>query len=233
MSTNTPDQQITEPIGTDLADNPLAFADMLTDVEPRLVRQYTNVADRTARMLVLSENQVSSLATENRLDVYDGANHVSLAARSHNNFAIRTADAAAVNNSTVLVPDAVLIAPIVPTGSSTYMLEALMFYDSSTAADFKMTFNTPAATNLRWTGWGLSTGASSTSNDIKIATITASGTTDSWAGIGVGTSLSMRAWGILTTATAGNIQIAYAQQAADPTNTTVKAGSWLRVTRVS
>lgn len=233
MSTNTPDQQITYPALGDLANNPTAFLDQLADMEQRLVRQYTNVADRLARMLALSENQISSLATENRIDVYDGANHISLAARSHNNFAIRTADAAAINNSAVLVNDAVLVAPIVPTGSSTYMLEALMFYDASQVSDFKFTINTPLVTNLRWTGWGLSTGAASTSNDIKISTQVASGATDSWAGIGVGSSLSMRAWGILTTATAGNIQIAYAQQTADPTNLTVKAGSWLRVTRVS
>lgn len=233
MSTNTPDQQITEPIGTDLADNPLAFADMLADVEQRLLRQYTTAADRLARMLVLAENQVSSLATENRLDVYDGANHVSLSARSHNTFVVRSADAAAINNSTVLVNDAVLIAPIVPTGSSVYKFDAQLWYDASAISDIKVTVLTPLATNLRWSGWGLSTGAASTSNDIKIATVTVSGTTDSWAGIGVGTAMSMRLGGTLTTATAGNIQIAYAQQSADPTNLTVKAGSWLRVTRMS
>jgi hypothetical protein len=233
MSANTPDQQITYPIGTDLADNPTAFLDMLADVEQRLSRQYTTVADRLARMLALAENQVSSLSTENRLDVYDGANHVSLAARSHNNFLFRTADAAAINNSTVLVPDAVLTAPVVPTGNATYLLEANVFYTCSTAADIKFTLNVPTVITMRWAGWGLGPTVTTTVGDIKIATVTASGTTDDWAGIGTGTTATWKLSGYLTTATTGNIVLAYAQQTANATDLTVRTGSWLRVTRVS
>lgn len=233
MSTNTPDQQITEPIGTDLANNPLAFSDMLADVEQRLVRQYTNVADRAARMLALAENQISSLSTENRLDVYDGTKHISLLSRAYNNNLMRTADAAAINNSTTLVSDAVLTAPIVPVGSTTYIIDFVIFYDCSTVADLKLTLTTPAATALRWVGQGLATTTSATAGDLRAPVITASGTTDSWGGAGVGTGLAVVGTGYLTTATSGNIVVQYAQQNLDATNLTVRAGSRLRVTVLS
>lgn len=233
MSANTPDQQITEPIGTDLADNPLAFVDMLADVEQRLVRQYTDVADRLARMLALTKNQVSSLATEDRLDVYNGSKHVSLRARSYNNNLMRTTDATAINNSVALVSDAVLTAPIVPVGATTYLIDFVVFYDCSTTADLKLTLTTPAVTNLRWVGQGLATTTSATAGDLKAPVITASGTTDSWGGAGVGTALAVVGTGYLTTSTAGNIVIQYAQQNLDATNLTVRAGSRLQVTVVS
>lgn len=232
MAFNTPDQQITYPAGADLANNPSAFLDMLADAEQRLVRQYTDVADRLARMLALAENQVSSLSTENRLDVYDGTNHVSLAARSHNNMLRRTADAAAINNSTVLVPDAVLTAPIVPTGSSTYMFKAFVLYDATTVADVKFAFTVPAFTAFRWAGTGLSPAATSNIGDVKMASISGSGTSNEWGGAGLGVIVPWMAEGYLTGVTAGNIVLSYAQQNLEATNLTIRTGSYLRVTRV-
>jgi len=233
MPANTPDQQITYPVGTDLADNPNAFLDMLADVEQRLVRMYTNLADRTARMLVLSENDVSALGTENRLDVYDGTQHVSLATRSHNNFIPRNATAAAINNSTVLVPDATLTAPIVITGaSSVYLFSCVVFYDSSTAADIKFAFTVPAG-SLRWGGMGLATGTAASSGDMTSSSISTSGVALAFGGAGVGTVVWWRAEGWLSATASGNIELSYAQNAADATNTTVRAGSWLRVTKMT
>ena len=106
MPSNTTDQQITRPIGTDGAANPLAFTDMLADVETRLVLKYTTTADRAARHTAPIENDLTGLSTNNRFDVYDGANYVSLNARSFHGFAVRTVDGTAgtglVNNVTVL-----------------------------------------------------------------------------------------------------------------------------------
>mgnify|MGYP000288100603 CR=1 FL=1 len=82
MPTDTPDQQITTPVDADAADAPVGFLATVADVEPRLVRRYVDEADRTARMLSLTENAVSTLGTENRAEIYDGAAHVSLVTRA-------------------------------------------------------------------------------------------------------------------------------------------------------
>lgn len=233
MSTNTPDQQITLPAGTDLANNPLAFTDMIADVETRLVLKYTNVADRTARHTAPIENDLTGLSTENRYDVYDGVNYVSLEARGYHFYARRTADGTPVNNSTVLVSDPVLTGSL--TSGGTYQWEAGIYYDSAAAADIKFAFTTPtfAAGNMRWMGMGLATTATTNEGDVRIATVNASGTATQFGGIGVATIVFARLEGFITATSTANLQLQMAQQTADPTNTTIRTGSYLRAWRVS
>lgn len=231
MSANTPDQQITYPVGTDLADNPTAFLDMLADVETRLVLKYTNVADRTARHTAPVENDLTGLATENRYDVYNGAAYVSLTSRAYHSYTRRTADAAAVNNSVALVSDAVLVGAV-DTGA-TYQWDATIFYDSSTTADIKFAFTTPTFSSMRWYLMGIATTASGNEGDVRVATVNVSGTASQVGGIGVGTIIPVRIEGFITTTAAGNIQLQYAQQNLDATNTTVRNGSYLRIWRVA
>src|SRR6187402_977491 len=83
MPTVTPDQGLSLPVDADTADNPVAFSNFVAGVEPRLVRLYTNEADRTARQLVVAENELSGLGTENRLEVYNGAANISLRTRGN------------------------------------------------------------------------------------------------------------------------------------------------------
>ena len=235
MSANTPDQQITYPVGTDLADNPLAFLDMLADVETRLVLKYTNVADRTARHTAPTEGDLTGLASENRYDVYDGAAYVSLTSRSFHSYARRTVDGTAgtglVNNTTVLVNDPLLFGAV-DTGA-TYQWDATIFYDSAAAADIKFAFTTPTFSAMRWSLTGLATTAAAAEGDMKNATIGTSGIATQVGGIGVGTILTARIEGYIVTTAAGNIQLQFAQQTADVSNTTIRNGSYLRTWRVS
>lgn len=233
MSTNTPDQQITLPVGTDLADNPQAFTDMIADVETRLVLKYTTVADRTARHTAPIENDLTGLSTENRYDVYDGANYVSLASRGYHFYVRRTADGTPVNNSTVLVSDPVLVGSL--TTGGTYQWEAGIFYDSSTTADIKFAFTTPtfAAGNMRWMGMGLATTAATNEGDVRIATVNVSGTATQFGGIGVGTQIFARLEGFIVATSTANLQLQMAQQNLDATNTTIRNGSYLRAWRVA
>lgn len=233
MSVNTPDQQITLPTSTDLANNPLAFTDMIADVETRLVLKYTGVADRTARHTAPIENDLTGLATENRYDVYDGANYVSLEARGYHFYARRTADGTPVNTSTALVSDPVLVGALQTGG--TYQWEAGIFYDSSTAADIKFAFTTPtfAAGNMRWMGMGLATSATTNEGDARIATVNVSGTASQFGGIGVGTVIFARLEGFITTTSTANLQLQMAQQTSDATNTTIRTGSYLRAWRIA
>src|SRR5687768_12551976 len=194
MSTNTPDQQITIPVGTDIADNPLAFVNQTADIETRLVLKYTNAADRAVRHTAPIEGDLTGLATENRYDVYNGAAYVSLYTRSFHGFARRTVDGSAgtgqVNNSTALVNDP-LIVVAVDTGA-TYEWEATIFYDSSTTADIKFAWTTPTFSSMRWTCTALATTATTNEGDVKIATQVASGTSLSFGGIGVATVISCK-----------------------------------------
>lgn len=232
MPTNTPDQQVTVPIGTDAANNPTAFLDQIADVETRLVLKYTNVADRTARHTAPIENDLTGLAAENRYDVYDGANYVSLEARSYHFSVQRITDGTPVNNSTVLVNDTVLVGAL-STGAS-YQWEAGIFYDSGTTGDIKFAFTTPtfAAGNMRWAGMGLATTAATNEGDVRIATVNVSGTATQFGGIGVGSVLFARLEGFITTTSAANLQLQMAQQAAEAVNTTIRTGSYLRAWRV-
>lgn len=229
MPVNSPDQQITTPVGTDAADNPNAFLDQLADYENRLVCRYASVADRTARHAVSIENEISMLADLDRAEIYDGTNHISLLTRSYSTFARRVSDAAAINASTVLVSDAVLLAPLVINAS--YYWDLVIFYDSATAADFKVAFTWPAGATARWGLMGLGTPGAT---DMVASTATASGTAIAVGGLGVGTGTWCKAEGSIDTAgTAGNLQTQYAQQTSDPTNTTVRSRSVLRVYRVA
>lgn len=235
MSTNTPDQQITIPVGTDIADNPQAFIDMIADVEPRLVLKYTNTADRAARHTAPTENDLTGLATENRYDVYNGSNYISLYSRSFHGSARRITDGSAgngqVNNSTALVNDPSLVVSV-DTGA-TYEWEATVYYDSSTTADIKFAWVTPTFSAMRWTGQALATTATTNEGDVKIVTVTASGTSSAFGGIGVATVVSIKFEGFITTTAAGSLQLQFAQQNLDATNTTIRNGSNVKVWRVS
>lgn len=234
MSVNTADQQITLPVGTDSADNPVAFVDAVADIENRLVRRYTNEADRTARMLALSENDISSLATENRVDCYDGTNHISLWQRSLFAAPFRTADAAAVVSSTVLVSDAVLTVPVPAAGR--FQFDLTIFYDSSTTADFKLAFSWPALATGRWGMHGPATSVTAGVGDGVFNTVASSGTSIVIGGSGNGAASIMMAiarGSLLMGGTAGNLTVQYAQSVSDATNTIVRADSRLMVWRVA
>jgi hypothetical protein len=226
MSTPTPDQGIVEPVGTDPANNPSAFISQIGGIEPRLVRRYTNLADRVARDLAPGINGVTGLATEARLDAYDGASYISLTSRGRYARRMRTTNAAAINNSTTLVNDGVLVVTLDVTG--TFSFRGRLYYDSSAVADIKMalTFPAVAASGAKW---GLLGRNATTQTNIDAIVATASGTALAAGGNGVGTETFFDFEGFITTTATGSLQVQYAQNALDATNTTVRFGSFLEV----
>lgn len=232
MPTNTPDQQIEIPIGVDIADNPLAFVNNVADVEPRLVRRYLNEADRLARMLALSANDLSTLTTESRAEIYNGTNHISLFSRSLYANLFRTADAAAIVSNTVLQSDAVLTVALPAAGR--FAFDATIFYDSAAAADFKLAFTWPAGVTARWGISGPATNVSAGAGDGVFSTATASGTSITVGGSGVGTANTLMATArgtLLMGGTSGNLVTQYAQNVSDASNTIVRIGSRLLIWR--
>jgi hypothetical protein len=230
MPTNTTDQQIPLPAGTDSADNPVAFTNDTAAVEPRLVRLYTNEADRTARMATLLENNISALAAEDRLDVWNGTTHISLYARSLLT-ARKSADQTLTQNTTVLQNVTTLVFPVPATG--VFAFRGLIYYSGSAVADVKVAFSIPAAGALAWHGLGVVTG-SGASGDANFAVTIGGGTATAFGSIAVGTVSAIRIEGSYEGGgTAGSLQCQAAQNTAELTNTVIHSNSRLEMWRIS
>lgn len=229
MPTDTPDQQITLPIDPDAADNPQAFLNFVADVEQRLVRLYTNEADRTARRLSVAENEISALADVDRLEVYTGSGDVSLYRRALYAHVVKSANQTLTSNSTALQDVTGMVVALPATG--VFSFRGVIYYDGTTVADIKFAFTIPAGSTLRWNGLGMVTGGTTT-GDATFLTVTASDGAISYGSGGVGTVLACQIEGeITTTGTAGNLQLRAAQNTAEVSNTLIIARSRLEVWR--
>lgn len=231
MPVNTLDQQITMPIGADAADNPVAFVNMVADVEARLVRNYTDTADRTARQLSVSENQISTLATENRVEIYDGTNNISLYPRTMFAY-LRTASNQTLTPSSTALQNVTTLVAAMPTAGN-FSFRSTIWYSSATAADIKLAYAIPAGATLLWNGLGVVI-ASGTTGDATFSTLAASDASVSYGGAGVGVILCCRIEGVYVAGgTAGNLQLRAAQSTADASNTVIHQHSRMEVWRSS
>lgn len=233
MPTNTTDQAIPLPIDADAADNPLAFLNFVAAVEQRLVRLYTNEADRTAKMLTVAENEISGLASENRLDVYSGANHISLHTRGFFAYPRMAADQTLTPSSTALQNVTSLVIALPAAG--TFDFESFIIYSATTGADFKFAYTWPAGAAVLWSGLGVVTGGTGAGDgtfsivNVSDAVIATGGN-----GLGIGNGVTVRISGTYVAGgTAGNLQFRAAQSVAEASNTVIHAPSWLRAWRVA
>jgi hypothetical protein len=232
MVANSANQGIPEQQGPDPANLPSAQVSWDGVMENRLWQRYLSEADRTARNPAPNENEASALAAEDRVDIWNTANWISLHSRSLFANLRKNADSAAVNNSTVLVNDADFVVALPTAG--TFAWRQISFYDCVAAADFKCTYTFPAGTTQRWGVMALGNVGAANPGDVFVPTVTASGTTVFIGGVGAGTVV----WGVFEGevtmgGTAGNMQFQYAQQVADPSNLIHRARSRLQVWRVS
>lgn len=227
MPTDTPDQQITLPVGADAADNPVAFTNAIADIERRLVREYVNEADRTARRLIVSPNEISSLAAEGRLDVWDGSADISLFSRSLFALKRKAASQTLLSNTTLTNDNTLFVA--LPT-AGTFGWRCWLLYNSSLTADIKLTYTWPAGATATWSGMGLASTATGTSGDINMAAVTVSGTTLVFGGAAANSVILLEGE-IVMGGTAGNLQLQWAQNTSDATNTSVLARSRMMVWR--
>jgi hypothetical protein len=229
MPTDTSDQQITMPVDADSADNPVAFVNGVADIENRLVRRYTNLADRTARMAVLAANAISTLTTEARIDAYDGSNHVSLFRRSLFASPRMTAAQNLTISNTTLQSITSLVAAMPTAG--TFDFRGIIYYTSAAAADIKFAFLLPAGATILWNGPGVVVGGTGT-GDTTATTAAASDAVISYAGNGVGVVLACQIEGTYVAGgTAGNLQFRAAQNTSDPTQSTIAIHSRIDIWR--
>jgi len=231
MPALTPDQGLSLPVDLDAADNPVAFNNFVAGVEPRLMRLYTTEADRTTRQLVVAENELSGLATENRIEVYNGTANISLRTRAVHTSTRVAADQTLTASSTVLQNVANMAAPLPGTSGAIFQFLCRVFYDASTIADVKFAFTIPAGASMRWGLNSLGTGGT---NPSPYATTNISGTALAAGALGVGTTLYAIIEGEVTMgATAGNLQLQAAQNAPDASVTLIVTRSFMEVWRTA
>lgn len=228
MPALTPDQGLSLPISVDAANNPTAFNNFVAGVEPRLVRMYVDEADRTARMVVLPENAISTLANENRIEVWNTANHVSLYRRSMFMHLRLSADVGLTPSSAVLQNVAGMVV-VLPT-AGIFRWRSTLFYDASTTADIKFAYTMPAGASMRWGVIGQATSGGT----MVTSTTTVSGTAIALGALGVGTFAMASIEGDITMGgTGGNLQLQAAQNTGDATAINIGARSYMEVWRFS
>lgn len=116
--------------------------------------------------------------------------------------------------------------------NAVYAIEAFVEYNSGVTPDIKFGWTYPASATIKWAGWGVPTSGSSRVGSIDTG-VTTEAVALPFTG-DAGGNPSVRIVGTITTAgTAGTLQATFAQNTSDATNTVVKAGAWLKLTRLA
>lgn len=227
MSTMTANQGIVIPVGGDAANNPSAFVSMIAGVEQRLVQRYTTDLDRATRNPAPATNELSIVGTNTWYDRYTGSKWLPCTPLQ----AARTSTQT-VNNSTTLTNDTQLFINF-PAVAATWAIEAWLLYTSSTVADFKLAFAADAAiTGYGMSPFALATGAAGSTGD---CTTQGTGTLGTAIAVGgAGATAGLLVGGRITTnGAAGVLQLQWAQNTLEVSNTQVFTGSWLRLAAIA
>jgi hypothetical protein len=227
MPTNTSDQQIPLPVDADPADAPVFSAAMTAVIEGRLVKRYVNLADRTARNPSPTAGEMSYLTTEARWDrcITGGGSPVWWEAFPF--WVRKTAETQVVNNSTVFISDTHLLLPLV--ANARYELSGYFLWDSGTTGDIKFQWIGPAGFTVPL--WGVT--APDTALAFGNGFSQAAANAVARGGAGIGTFVAGLLYGeVVTAGTAGNLQLQWAQNAAEAVNTRMKQESWMKLIRV-
>ena len=145
---------------------------------------------------------------------------------------VRKAANQTVTSSTTLANDNHLALAL--SASATYLVDLFLIVDGSTTGDFKMGWTFPTGATGDWTINAINTGAgaAATSGSITRAAIALASSENAGAA-GAGTKLILQPRGlVVTSTTAGTLQLQWAQNTSDATGTVVYAGSWMRLERV-
>lgn len=236
MVANSANQGIPEQQGADPANLPNAQVSWDGVMENRLFQRYTSEADRTARNPTPNENEVSALAAEDRVDIWNTANWISLFHRSVSTEVEVLADQTLTASSTTLQNVTALVAPVPTAG--TFRFELDFYIDATTTSDCRLAFTWPAGvTNARWGAIGPATTITAGVGDGvfgPVQTASAGFIAFGTSGTGTANTVYIHASGRLVMGgTAGNLQVQACQNTSDATAIVVRIGSLLRVWRIS
>lgn len=142
--------------------------------------------------------------------------------------AYKTADEQ-VASSIVLQDDDHLALAVVAGG--VYALDGYLDVEADPAADITVGWSAPAGATLSWTETGISAGNANNIGSIKQSRLDLA--TSSGVGI-IAAGSAVRPAGVLRVGgTAGTLQLRWAQSVSSLTPTILKAGSWIRLTRIA
>lgn len=141
-----------------------------------------------------------------------------------------------VTNSTTNINDTALVAPVA--ASAVYIVTGMLLYSAHSSADIKMGWTGPTGATLDWiahaqtqTGTGGIASAGVVVDRQSIGnTAFPLGGADATNTVFMTATLSGR---LVTSTTAGNLQLNWAQQTANVVSSIMRAGSWLLLTRVT
>lgn len=142
----------------------------------------------------------------------------------------KTADQSVANST--LVNDTELFVPVIAT--AVYYVAALIIYRAAATPLFKFGWTGPAGATMSWCPNCLSTAVTAAVVGSINKSIAVIGTAPSGGAAGIGTSVCAEPVGtLITTGTAGNLQLQIAQDTTNATATIVKADSMLYLVRVA
>jgi hypothetical protein len=136
--------------------------------------------------------------------------------------------------STTNINSNYLLLPVA--ANSMYAFEASIFYDTSATALFWFELDGPTGWSSTISWWASGTTGTATNSPIAHAAVITTGTTGTGiGGVSLGTVMSLSPVGVIqTAAAAGTLQAVFSQNVTTPaTNTQLKTGSWLRLTRLT
>lgn len=138
-----------------------------------------------------------------------------------------------VNNTVTISNSSDLVIPVV--AGASYAFESCLLYDTASGPDIKIQISYPSGTTGLIYNGGSGTAITTASNAINQQATSLSGTsiTNNYGGVAAATILAVLPSGGITTPTAGNLTIGFAQVVATAANTLLKQWSWIRLSRVA
>jgi hypothetical protein len=136
------------------------------------------------------------------------------------------------NNNTTLLSSTDLTWTV--EANAVYAFDSLILIDANTTADFKYNFLLPAGSGIVQSLWGsgVSNGAGIIDGAIFHDVVTSAGLPAG--GANSGTPLSLKPQGLIAIGgTAGTVTFQFAQNTANASNTILKLGSWIELTKVA
>lgn len=193
----------------------------------------------TAVDTVLYRSAANTLRTGDNLTVdldLAVAGNLSVTGIGQTRYIAKTADET-INSSTTLQNDDHLVLSVVANAVYLFTLDLYMTESTDYVGDFKMSFTCPTGATFDMHGAGAHatsfTGGTSSDGEWigKLAATSAAATL----AFGVGNVLTgVRIYGrLVMSSTAGNFQLQWAQNTSDASGTTLKAGSYMAMTRVA
>jgi hypothetical protein len=121
--------------------------------------------------------------------------------------------------------------------SSTYVMDGYLAYTAGATGDLKVAWTVPTGTTGHWCLYGLSTASTASVGDLDARRITAFGDANTQS-IGGSDSLSgslaaLPRLYVVTSTTAGDITMRFAQNTSSGTSTIIRIGTWVRAVKVA